>query len=97
MSTYTIKYNRSSIHIDGLEIRTTSSGEEKGGVVTYYAENACGALTSSGTRMATAGTSHDVADALKKARGKANALGNKLCKKCEAAALSMIADQANEG
>src|SRR3546814_2828182 len=45
MSTYTVKYNRSTNHIDGIAAKCTSTGEERGGVVASYAQNACGVLT----------------------------------------------------
>lgn len=85
---YTIKYNRKTNHIAGLTERTQSTGEERGGVVAYYAENACGALTR--YRFAD-GTSHEsLADALSAARaGERN-----LCKTCEKAALAELAELA---
>lgn len=96
MSTYTLRYNRTSIHIDGLSIRTKSDGKDVGGHVSYYAENACGALSRSGSKMAVSTTSDDVAAILKAARSKAIAIGNKLCKTCEAAAEAMIAELTEE-
>src|SRR3546814_10369414 len=45
MSTYTVQYNRSTNHIDGIDAKCTSTGEERGGVVASYAQNACGVLT----------------------------------------------------
>ncbi|MFJ9616698.1 hypothetical protein [Streptomyces noursei] len=85
---YTIKYNRTTNHIDGLSIRTTSTGEEAGGVVAYCAENACGALTRH--RFATGEEFETVIAALHAAREG----GRKLCKTCEKVAEAMIAAEA---
>jgi len=89
---FTIKANRSSVHISGIEVRTQSTGEEKGGVVAYYAESACGALTRNGHRMASLGSVETLAEAVKKASGVAPLVsGRKFCKTCEAAAQAALA------
>lgn len=90
----TIKYNRSTTHIDGLEIRTSSTQSSEqanaSGVVAYYAENACGSLTRSARNMATGKSFEGAAEALKHA----DALGRKVCKNCRAAAMMAIIAEA---
>lgn len=82
---YRIKYNRTTVHIDGVPERTKPAGEASGGVVGYYARSACPALTRSGRRMATYGPEHtDPEQALAAARGLA-CNGLKVCRTCEAA------------
>lgn len=83
---YQIRYNRSSYHIAGLAERTQSGGEEKGGVVAYYAESACPALTRSGHRMARGESFDSAAEALKQAELLARINNMNLCKRCQAAA-----------
>lgn len=85
MSNYSIRYNRATNHIAGIACKTESTGEEKGGVVAYYAENACGSLT----RYALAqGASYDsLQEALEAARITG---GRKVCKTCEKAALAAL-------
>jgi hypothetical protein len=89
---FSIRYNRTTNHIDGIEVRTPEAGEERGGVVPYYAQNACGVITR-GT-LAQGKSFDSLADALENARKG----GRKLCKKCEAAALAALeaAEKAQE-
>ncbi|MDX3295125.1 hypothetical protein PV569_15565 [Streptomyces scabiei] len=91
---YTVKYNRTTNHIDGLTVRTTGGGKDMGDHVSYYAENACGSLTR--YRFAQGATYATLAEALDAARQG----GRKLCKTCEKAAEAQIAAEAetkNEG
>ncbi|MFC9432699.1 hypothetical protein [Nocardia sp. NPDC057030] len=91
MTAYTIVYNGSSVHIKGLEIRTTGKGQESGGVVSYYAKSACPALSRTGARFSTSVTiQDDVAEALRVATGTASAMNNNMCAKCQKAAEEMI-------
>ena len=84
---FTIKGNRSTVHIAGITERTKSSGEEKGGVVAYYAESACAGLTRSGHRMESLGQYEDIAEAIKHATYATYSIsGRKVCKTCLAAA-----------
>lgn len=80
--TYTIRYNASTNHIEGTAPKTQSTGTETGGVVAYFAENACGALTRG--RFAQ-GTSRETAAEILAA---AKASPRKLCKRCEAATVA---------
>jgi hypothetical protein len=92
-----IKYNRTTIHIEGLTEQTTGGGEVRGSVVTYYAQSACAGLTRSGYNMAYGNIGFTSAsDALTDARSKADATGRKLCKSCEKAALRMIEESDTE-
>lgn len=77
----TIKYNGSTVHIAGLEMKTADN---------EYTMNACAALTRHGSRMLTAKTAdlETAEQALKAAKSKARAMGKKVCKSCEAAALA---------
>lgn len=77
----TIKYNGSTVHITGLEMKTADD---------EYTMNACAALTRSGHRMSTARTEtiETAEQALKIAKAKARAMGKRVCKSCEAAALA---------
>ncbi|MGY5131286.1 hypothetical protein ACWGJW_02495 [Streptomyces nigrescens] len=86
--TYTVKYNRTTNHIDGLNVRTASTGEERGGVVAAYSQNACGSLTR--YSFANGSTHENLADALAAAR----AGGRKLCKTCESSAEAQLAAEA---
>ncbi|MFD7611003.1 hypothetical protein [Streptomyces sp. NPDC059828] len=88
MSGYTIKYNRTTNHIDGLTVRSTGGGKDMGDHVSYYAENACGSLTR--YRFAQGATYATLAEALEAARKS----GRKLCKTCEKAAEAQIAAEA---
>lgn len=94
----TLKYNRSTQHIDGLTIRTTSTQTDEqanaSGVVAYYAENACGAITRSGSRMAAGMSLESPGEALRSAEASALAAGRKMCKTCRAAAFAMMLDEA---
>lgn len=95
----TIRYNRSSVHIQGLTERTTGAVNNKAevtGVVSYYAESACGGLTRSGYKMAVSNTYDNAEAALKGAQLKARALGLKMCKSCEKAAQRMIDETTTE-
>lgn len=77
----TVKYNGSTVHIAGLEMKTAAD---------EYTMNACAALTRHGHRMLTAKAAdlETAEQALKVAKAKARAMGKKLCKSCEAAALA---------
>jgi hypothetical protein len=85
---FTIKYNRTTSHIDGLTVRTTGGGNDMGDHISDYSQNACGSLTryqfAQGKGYAT------VAEALEAARKDSR----KLCKTCEKAALAMIEAEA---
>lgn len=82
---FTIKYNRTTNHLDGLAIRTQSTGDENGGVVANYSQNACGSITRS--RLATGKDFENLTEALEAAR---IAGGRKLCRNCEKAAEAML-------
>lgn len=82
---FSIRYNRATNHIAGIDCKTQSTGEEKGGVVAYYAENACGVLTRG--RLAQGASYERLQDALDAARITG---GRKVCKNCEKAALAAI-------
>lgn len=84
MSNYSIRYNRSTNHIAGIAAKCTSTGEEKGGVVADYAENACGVLTRG--RLAQGASYETLTEVLEAARKSAR----KVCKTCEKAALAAI-------
>jgi hypothetical protein len=86
----TIKYNRTTNHLDGLDIRTAATDQTEEqisatGEVAYYAENACGSLTR--YRFAGGQSFDTVGEALEAAR----AGSRKLCKTCERAAEAMLA------
>src|SRR3546814_5050307 len=66
---FTIKANRSTVHIAGIEERTPAQHDSEEaasarGYVAYYAESACGGLTRSGHRMETLGEYADIEAAL---------------------------------
>jgi hypothetical protein len=82
---YTIKYNRSTNHIAGIECKDQSTGEEKGGVVRDYAQNACNSLTR--YALATGKSYEDISIALAAAR---IAGRRRLCKNCEKAATALV-------
>jgi hypothetical protein len=83
---YTVKGNRSTVHIAGVAERTSGAGAERGGVVGYYAQSACAGLTRSGHRMETIGNYVDLAEAVKRAEQATYAIsGRKVCKTCLAA------------
>jgi hypothetical protein len=88
VSGYTIKYNRTTNHIDGLTVRSAGEGKDMGDHVSYFAESACGALTR--YSFATGGTYATLTEALEAARKG----GRKLCKTCEKAAEALIAAEA---
>jgi hypothetical protein len=95
---YTIKANRSTVHIAGLEERTTSTqGEEAAsarGHVAYYAQSACAGLTRSGHRMETLGSYEGLAEAIRRAEQATWSIsGRKVCKTCLAAATSALEQQ----
>jgi hypothetical protein len=74
--TFTVKYNRTSVHIDGIP-------EQVDGSEFNYAKSACPALSRSGYKMAVSKSYGDVADALEGARGVAVSVGNRMCAVCE--------------
>jgi hypothetical protein len=78
---FTIKYNRTTNHIAGMEARTTGGGTESGAVVSNWAQNVCGAMTRS--RLATGASFETLAEAVAAARITG---GRKLCKTCAKAA-----------
>jgi len=82
---FSIRYNRQTNHIAGIAAKCTSSGEEKGGVVVDYAENACGVLTRG--RLAQGKSYESLEESLEAARKTG---GRKCCKTCEKAALAAI-------
>ncbi len=93
-ATYTLKGNRSTVHIAGLAERTTSSGNERGGVVGYYAQSACAGLTRSGHRMEQLGTFSDLAEAIKHATFATYSISSrKVCKTCLAAATAALQNE----
>jgi hypothetical protein len=79
----TIKYNASTVHIDGLDIR--SAGGEFD-----YALSACPALSRSYNYATAKGEWSDAGEALTAAELKARVLRKKLCKYCTEAAEAMI-------
>jgi hypothetical protein len=92
---FTIRYNRTSVHIQGCEAatQTTGDGEDNGsGVVAYYAESACGSLTRNGYRMAVGESYETAAEARDAAQAKAKSLGLKFCKNCETAVKWAVAN-----
>jgi hypothetical protein len=89
---FTIRYNGSTTHIEGCDAATQSTGEERGGVVSYYAQSACGSLTRYGHSMAVGKSYEDAAEALEAGRANAAASGRKFCKKCEIAAKWAVAN-----
>jgi hypothetical protein len=92
---FTIRYNRTSVHIQGCEAstQTTGDGEDNGsGVVAYYAESACGSLTRNGYRMAVGDSFETAVEARDAAQRKAKSLGLKFCKNCETAVKWSIAN-----
>lgn len=82
---FSIRYNRQTNHIAGIAAKCTSSGEERGGVVVAYAENACGVLTRG--RLAQGASFEGIQEALDAARITG---GRKVCKTCEKAALAAL-------
>jgi hypothetical protein len=92
---FTIRYNRTSVHIQGCAAatQTTGDGEDNGsGVVAYYAESACGSLTRNGYRMAVGQSYETAAEARDAAQAKAKSLGLKFCKNCETAVQWAVAN-----
>jgi hypothetical protein len=92
---FSVKYNRTTNHIDGLTIRTVSADstpekDSERGYVVAYSQNACGSLTR--YTFAEGSTHESLSDALEAAR---KAGGRKLCKTCEKAAEAMIAAETN--
>jgi hypothetical protein len=82
---YTVKANRTTAHIAGIEARST-------GTQFAYAENACGVLTTN-RRLATVATFETLAEALAFAK----ASGRKVCKTCQTAAdAALSAPQAED-
>ena len=88
---FTIRYNRQTNHIAGIGCKTQGVGNESGGVVGYYAENACGSLTR--YALAEGKSFEGLQDALDAARITG---GRKVCKRCEKAALAQIEAMAAE-
>ncbi|WP_431941658.1 hypothetical protein [Nocardia grenadensis] len=86
MSTYTIRYNRTTNHIDGLNIRTAGSQMN-------YSKSACGSLSRSGHKMGRGASSENLAEILATAKIVG---GRKICQKCLVAAEAMIAAQVEE-
>ncbi|MFH9802804.1 hypothetical protein ACH4M0_11260 [Streptomyces albidoflavus] len=82
---FTVKYNGTTNHIDGLTVRTTGGGADMGDHVSDYALNACPSLTR--YRYAQGPQFDSVEDALDSARA---AGGRKLCKHCAKAAEAMV-------
>jgi hypothetical protein len=78
---FTIRYNRTTNHIAGMEARTTGGGNESGGMVSNWAQNVCGAMTRS--RLATGPSFETLGEALAAAR---KLSGRKVCKTCAKAA-----------
>ena len=80
-----LKANRSSIHIEGLTVRTAKDGMEIDGIVDNGAETACAAMTR--YAMSYVGRSHDTAAAaLAAAETLAKNTGRQVCKTCRKAA-----------
>lgn len=79
---FTIKANRTSLHIAGITERM------KGSEFTYSV-SACGALSRS-VRFESLNTSDDLAEILAAARLKASISSRKLCKNCESAAETQL-------
>jgi hypothetical protein len=91
---YTLRSNTRTVHIEGIPAGTkvTGDGEDNGsGVVAYYAQSACSALTRGATRMAVGESFHTLADALA-AAGAYTARGFKVCTRCTAAAERYLAE-----
>jgi tetratricopeptide (TPR) repeat protein len=88
---FTLKYNRTTTHIAGLEIRTTGGGVERDGYVSDYSQNACGSLTR--YRFADGQSFESLREALEAARKSTR----KLCKTCEKAAEAMLAEAETTG
>lgn len=86
----TIRYNGSSIHLQGIAASTPYTGngdDNETGVVAYYAESACGSLTRNGSRMVVGHSFETATEALKEAHAMAGYRhGLKVCKNCEKAA-----------
>lgn len=84
---FTLKYNRTTTHISGLEIRSEAADTDpnESGVVSYYAVSACPVI-SRGRNLATSESFEDVKEALTEARK----FSRKVCKHCEKAAEAMI-------
>jgi hypothetical protein len=93
---YTIRYNARTAHLDGIPERTTGPATDNSattGVVSYYAQSACAALTRSGTRMSVYGDPIDsIALAIDTFHDVAKWKGVKLCSNCERAATKAITD-----
>lgn len=91
---YTIRYNARTAHLEGLTERTTGPATDNSatsGVVSYYAQSACAALTRSGHCMAAYGDPIDsIALALDTFRDVAKWKGLKLCANCERAATTAL-------
>jgi len=91
--TFTIRYNARTVHLEGIAERTTGPATDNSaatGVVAYYAQSACAALTRSGTGMAVADTLDTLADALTALRDFAESRGLKVCANCQRAATATL-------
>lgn len=75
---FQIFYNRTTDHIDGLEIRTEGSDLN-------YSLSHCSALSRNATRMARGKKSEDLGEILRSA-----GITRKLCKSCEDAAKAQL-------
>jgi hypothetical protein len=97
--TYSIRYNLRTAHLQGVAPRTvyTGDGEDNGsGVVPYYAESACSALSRSGARFADRPLeATTLVDAVRELREFATDRGLKICSNCERAAEASIASAAD--
>ncbi|MFE1763094.1 hypothetical protein ACFW81_02560 [Streptomyces angustmyceticus] len=87
---FTIKYNKTTSHIDGLAIRATGGGKDMGDHVSDYSQNACGSLTR--YRFAAGPSFETVAEVL----DYAETSSRNLCKTCLKAAAAMLECQAAE-
>lgn len=91
---YTIRYNARTVHLDGIPEHTTGPATDNSattGVVAYYAQSACAALTRSGTRMSVYGDPIDsIALAIDTLRDVAKWKGLKACSNCERAAATTL-------
>jgi hypothetical protein len=75
MATYTLKYNGSSVHVEGAKIRTVARELD-------YSLSACPVLSRSVRFCERGAKAESAAEVIKEAQALATAVGNKLCKKC---------------
>jgi hypothetical protein len=91
MTTYTVKSNRSSYHIDGMPTRSKGLGQDTGkGHVSYFADSTCGALTRG--RFQDDFQTEDIAEALAKQQQLARIYNRKACLNCSKAAEEILAE-----